>query len=139
MTWLPGKVGQFAEFEHGSIWWTPKTGARAMLGEVETRWLAAGGRGGSLGYPTQSVTWSADRVGQFAIFQGGGIWWSPGTGARVLSGSFLSTYRNAGAERGQLGYPTSEAYAVNGGTWQDFQHGTIRRSTATGRTWVQLR
>ena len=129
--------GQYAHFEHGSIYWTPATGARALLGPIRDTWLAAGAERGALGYPTQSVSTSSDGVGQYARFQGGAIYWSPSTGAHVVAGSFLTAYTGAGAERGRLGYPRTDAYAVSGGTWQDFQHGRIARSTASGRTWVQ--
>jgi uncharacterized protein with LGFP repeats len=132
-------LGQYAHFEHGSIYWTPSTGARALLGPVRDRWVADGAERGALGYPTQSVSNSADGVGQYARFQRGSIYWSPSTNAHVVTGTFLTAYTGAGAERGRLGYPTSDAYAVNGGTWQDFQHGRIARSTATGRTWVVYR
>jgi uncharacterized protein with LGFP repeats len=128
--------GQVARFEHGSIYWTRATGARAMLGAIEQRWLADGAQTGRMGYPTQSVSTAADGIGQYARFQGGSIYWSPSTQAWEVRGVFLATWAGIGSERGVLGYPIGEPYAVNGGQWQKFQHGYVAHSTATGKTWA---
>jgi uncharacterized protein with LGFP repeats len=130
-------AGQYARFTGGSIWWSRTTGARALLGPIEEYWKAAGAERGTLGYPTQSVSSSADG-GQYARFVGGAVAWSPDTAARSVRGANLTVWADAGRESGALGYPTSEPYRVAGGTWQDFEGGTIRRSDATGRTWAQL-
>ena len=134
----PDGVGRYARFTGGSIWWSPATGARALLGPIEQYWAAAGAEQGSLGYPTRSVAATAGG-GQFAAFQGGAVAWTSATQARSVRGSFLTAWKNAGREGGALGYPTREAYEVVGGTWQDFQGGRIKRSDATGRTWVEAR
>ena len=131
-------VGRFARLQGGDIYWSPATGARILSGPVLTFWRAAGAERGQLGYPTASLARTADGVGRHAAFQGGTVIWSPTAGAHSVRGDFLTVWNRWGRAAGRLGYPTSEAYAVAGGTWQDFQHGTIRRSTATGRTWVQL-
>jgi len=128
--------GQYATFQHGSIYWSAATGARAMLGAIQDRWVADGAERGRMGYPTQSVSTAADKVGQYAKFQGGVIYWSPATGAREVRGAFLTVWAANGYEHGALGYPTGEPYAVNGGQWQKFQHGYIAQSTATGRAWA---
>jgi uncharacterized protein with LGFP repeats len=129
-------TGQYARFEGGSIYWTPATGARAMLGPVEALWLSTGAERGVLGYPTTSVSTSGDGVGKYARFQGGAIYWSPPTNAHTVRGAILTAWNGTGAERGTLGYPKNEAYAVNGGSRQDFQRGYITVSTATGRATV---
>jgi uncharacterized protein with LGFP repeats len=135
---LPDHVGQYATFTGGTIYWSPTTGARTMMGAIGTLYTATGAERGALGYPTRSVSWLPDKVGQYATFRGGSIYWSPTSGAHSVRGTFLSTWTGAGAQSGQLGYPTSEAYAVSGGSRQDFQHGSITVSTATGRATVRL-
>ena len=132
-------VGRYARFVGGSIWWSPTTGARALLGPIEEYWTAAGAERGSLGYPTQSVSIAKDGAGRYAAFQRGAVAWSPTTVARSVSGTFLTAWKGAGRETGALGYPTGEAYRVAGGTWQDFQGGRIKSSDATGRTWIERR
>jgi uncharacterized protein with LGFP repeats len=131
--------GQYARFQHGTIYWTPTTGARALLGPINDLWVTSGAERGVLGYPTQSVSTTPDARGQYARFQGGSIYWTSVTGAHMVRGAFLTAWTGAGGERGRLGYPTSEAYPVSGGTWQDFEGGRVAQSTATGRTWVVYR
>jgi uncharacterized protein with LGFP repeats len=130
--------GQKATFEHGSIYWSAATGARAMLGPIQDRWIALGAERSSLGYPTSSVSTLPDKAGQYAAFQHGSIYWSAATGAQAISGAFLTAWKAAGAERGSLGYPTREAYAVTGATRMDFQHGTVTVSSATGKATVSV-
>jgi uncharacterized protein with LGFP repeats len=129
-------VGRFSRFQHGSIFWSPTTGTRVLLGPVEALWRRKGADTGFLGYPTQSVSWAADHVGQYARFQGGSIYWSPATGTWVVQGAFLRAWAAVGAEHGVLGYPIGDPYAVRGGQWQRFQHGYVAHSTATGNTWA---
>jgi uncharacterized protein with LGFP repeats len=135
---LPDKVGQFAKFQHGSIYWSPATGARSLTGAIGSRYASAGAQRSSLGYPTQSVWGLPDKVGQFAKFQHGSIYWSPTTAARIVMGSMLTTWTGSGAEHGALGYPTSEVFTVTGGSRQNFQHGYITVSTATGRATTHI-
>jgi uncharacterized protein with LGFP repeats len=47
----PGS-GRFNEFQHGSIYWTPHTGAHSIAGQILWTWNTDGGPAGSLGYPT---------------------------------------------------------------------------------------
>jgi uncharacterized protein with LGFP repeats len=107
-----------------------------MMGPIETLWNATGAERGVLGYPTQSVSWAADHVGQYAHFTGGVIFWSPRTGAHAVRGAFLTAWAAVGYERGFLGYPIGEPYAVTGGQWQRFQHGYVAYSTALRRSWA---
>jgi uncharacterized protein with LGFP repeats len=133
----PDGKGQYAHFEKGSIYWTAATGARSVFGPIKDRWAATGWERG-LGYPTTSVISTPDRVGQFEHFQNGSIYWSPTTGARVIRGAFYTAWAGSGYERGKLGYPIGEAYAVSGGSWQKFQHGYIAYANATGKATVHV-
>jgi uncharacterized protein with LGFP repeats len=55
-----------------------------------------------------------------------------------LSVAFRNAWASTGWERGSLGYPTRDAYAVSGGTRMDFQRGTITISSSTGRATVRV-
>src|SRR5262249_47894068 len=48
----PNKLGRFNTFQHGSIHWSPATGAHETHGAIRDRWAALGWEGGSLGFPT---------------------------------------------------------------------------------------
>jgi hypothetical protein len=52
-TVTPDNVGRFNHFEHGSIYWTPRTGPMMVRGTVRNRWAASGWERGPLGYPVQ--------------------------------------------------------------------------------------
>lgn len=134
----PDKVGQYAHFQDGSVYWTAATGAHAVSGAVKTRWAASGWERG-LGYPTSSTAVTPDGAGEFAHFQRGSIYSTTATGARIVAGAFKRAWARTGWERGSLGYPTGEARAVSGGSRQDFQRGWITVSSATGKATVTLR
>ncbi|MGY1748052.1 N-acetylmuramoyl-L-alanine amidase, partial [Modestobacter sp. SYSU DS0511] len=85
VTAISGGAGAFAHFQKGSVYWSSATGARVLSGAVLEKWGTTGWENGPLGYPVSDVTSLAGGV-QFAHFQGGSVYWSQGTGARVVSG-----------------------------------------------------
>lgn len=74
--------------------------------QINMAWRAAGGRLGPLGaaagppYPI-----GADGLGQ--KFDGGEVFFSPGSGAHALTGQVLDKYQRVGGPKGDLGFPTS--------------------------------
>ncbi|MGA5465213.1 LGFP repeat-containing protein [Mycobacterium sp. NPDC050041] len=67
---------------------------------------AAGGALGPLGAKEgEQYTIGADGVGQ--DFAGGKIFYTPATGANVVSGQVLDKYESVGGPEGDLGFPTS--------------------------------
>jgi uncharacterized protein with LGFP repeats len=137
VTATPDRIGQYAHFESGSIYWTAATGARSVFGPIKTAWAAAGWERG-LGYPTTSVSATPDGVGSYVHFQRGSIYSTAAHGTHVLREPFKAAWAGTGWERGSLGYPTRSAYAVAGGTRMDFQRGTITVSSSTGRATVRV-
>lgn len=63
-----------------SIYWTPSTGAREVLGAIRARWSALGWERSYLGYPTSGEY--AVPGGRRSNFQRGYITWTPSGGAR---------------------------------------------------------
>jgi uncharacterized protein with LGFP repeats len=51
----PGGVGRYSDFQHGSIYWSSKTGAHAVTGPIRDAWLSRGGSSGQLGLPTNNA------------------------------------------------------------------------------------
>ena len=47
-----GRYNHFAGSGGGSVYWSPKTGARSLVGAVRSRWASLGWERGRLGYPT---------------------------------------------------------------------------------------
>jgi len=119
---LPGG-GALSRFQGGSIYWSSRTGAHWVIGSILGVYKAQGYQAGALGYPTSDEI--ALPGGAVSHFQGGSVFWSPGRGAHALSGGLLAAYEAQGYQKGSLGYPVSDAYAVAGGTRMDFQGGSL--------------
>lgn len=132
--------GRCSLFANGDIYWTGSTGARAVQGLIRQRWLAIGGAGGRMGYPTSdetAVLANGREVGRFNSFQnGGGIYWTAATGAWEVYGSIAAFWKDHhGGPTGRLGFPTSgETDTPNAhnpgspdanGRYNNFQRGII--------------
>jgi len=117
--------GCYQKFEHGSIYWTSKTGAWSSQGDIHARWGDVGYQNGRLGYPTSDEI-SLSTGGKYQQFQGGRIYWKSGIGAWDVAGSIGSRYVQTHADEGALGYPTGAEVTVSSGTkYQQFQGGRI--------------
>ncbi len=133
-TALPDGVGRVSEFAKASILWSPATGANFVRGAIRSAWETAGGVGGPLRYPVSDELVLPDGVGRVGHFQGGSIYWSPGTGARVVWGAVGGAYTSVGGSSGPLGYPVTAETELSGnaGRVQRFQGGLITWSAPTG-------
>jgi hypothetical protein len=75
----PDGIGRFNHFDHGSIYWTPRTGPMAVMGSIREKWASLGWERGALGYPvTDGVRWrtvdpSVDQFITWNLFENGGI------------------------------------------------------------------
>ncbi|MCW2508529.1 MAG: hypothetical protein JWP68_1677, partial [Modestobacter sp.] len=70
--------GCHTQFQGGSIYWSPSTGAQAVAGAIRDAWAAQGWESGSWGYPTGYAQQSGSTVTQ--RFQGGTATWNTTTG-----------------------------------------------------------
>ena len=92
-------------FQGGSIYYSPPTGARVIAGAVRTRYVAVRGQNSGLGYPTTDTVCGLRGSGCAQHFQGGSIYYSPRTGARVVAGAIRARYLAVGAHNSRLGLP----------------------------------
>ncbi|MQA33310.1 hypothetical protein GCU49_06975 [Modestobacter roseus] len=99
---------------------------------IGRRYADAGGPTGSLGAPTAGQRCGLRASGCFQEFRGGAIYWSPGTGARVVSGAVRDRWAATGWENGSLGYPVTDTVCglVGGGCYQHFERGTVMSGPA---------
>jgi uncharacterized protein with LGFP repeats len=138
-TRTPDGVGRYNNFQHGSIYWTPATGAWEIHGLIRQHWAALGGVGSVVGYPTSNETRTRDGVGRYSNFQYGSIYWTPATGAWEVHGWIRQRWAALGWERSVVGYPiTDETRTIDGvGRYNNFQNGSIYWTPATGAWEIQ--
>lgn len=137
-TGTPDGVGRFNHFTGtgaSSIYWTPNTGAHAVIGAIHAEWAATGWELGPMGYPITDETVTPDGYGRYNHFShGGSIYWTPSTGAHVVYGAIRGLWASMGWERSWLGYPTSDEFSVPGGRRNNFQNGYVFWNAANGTT-----
>jgi uncharacterized protein with LGFP repeats len=138
----PDRVGRYNHFSrNGSIYWTPSTGAHAVLGAIRDRWQQLGWETGPLGYPLTDESGTPDRVGRYNHFsKKGSIYWTPSTGAHAVLGPIRDLWQQLGWETGRLGYPVTDQVAVatrDGGTgaYNDFVGPGTASSPAASVYW----
>jgi hypothetical protein len=79
----PDGVGRYNVFEHGSIYWTPSTGAFEVHGLIRDAWAETGWEVGPLGYPISNEYVIAG--GSRSDFQHGYITWSEATNTTTVT------------------------------------------------------
>jgi hypothetical protein len=130
----PDAIGRYRHYQRGSIYWTPSTRAHEVHGAIRGKWSSLGWERSFLGYPLTDETTTPDGVGRYNHFQGGSVYWTPGTGAHEVHGAIRGKWSSLGWERSFLGYPTSDELTTEDGVgrYSEFQHGSIYWSPATG-------
>ena len=130
----PDGKGRFVHFERGSVYWTPKTGAQAIPGDMFAAWGASGYEGGPLGYPVEEAQ-ATDR-GYVQKFQNGYLTRNPEKDGKtdhfMVFGAIGAKYGEMGGARSDLGYPKGNEKKIKGGFFQEFDNGNIYWSPKTG-------
>jgi hypothetical protein len=80
----PDGIGRYNHFQHGSIYWSPSTGAREVHGAIRSEWANLGWEGGWLGYPKTDEISSPDGV-RYSHFEGGYLLWTPEVGVKAYA------------------------------------------------------
>jgi uncharacterized protein with LGFP repeats len=123
--------GRFSAFQGGRIYWSSATGAHEVHGAILGEYLALGGSGSLLGFPTSDES-PGPNGGRFNTFQYGNVDWTPSTGAHEVHGAILTKYLSLGGAGGFLGYPTHDEAAAGAGRVSTFQYGNVYWSASTG-------
>ena len=99
--------------------------------------VTTGGAAGPLGAASGAQVCGLRAGGCLRTFAKAAVYWSPGTGAHVVSGPVRDRWAAQGWEGGALGYPTSDTTCglTEGGCFQHFQGGTVMYSPAGG-SWA---
>lgn len=110
------------------------TGSHSVIGAILTEYRSHGGPAGRLGHPVTNELATPRVYGRFNAFQGGSIYWSPGTGAHAVWGAILGKWAALGWEGGRLGFPTTDELATPDriGRFNHFQRGSVYWTPQTG-------
>jgi hypothetical protein len=84
----------------------PASAAPAVIGEINRKWTALGGAGGTLGQPLDIERPTFDGVGRKQEFERGTISWHPNVGAFSVIGSIRTRWIQLGRE--VFGYPSTD-------------------------------
>ena len=122
-------------FQRARIWWSPPTGAHAVLGAVLTDYLAVGGPAGPLGLPITDEADGGVPGARVSVFQHGRVYWSGGTGAQPVYGGILDHYLAAGGPA-RFGLPVAPEGDREGARAQDLQAGRLYWTAAGGTASV---
>jgi len=136
--------GWAQDYDQGTIYYSPATGAWAVSGPILDHYRNLGGPGGALGFPTSDQTPTADGTGSYNDFAGSGgssIYWSSGTGAWSVHGEIRNKWLALGGEPA-LGFPTTDEMAASDGVgrYNDFSGGdtaSVYWSPNTGAHEIQ--
>ena len=129
--------GCLQEFQGGTIYWSARTGAQAVDGDIRARWGTLGWEFGRYGYPVAGARCGLAGGGCLQEFQGGAVYWSPATGAQAVDGDIRARWGQLGWEYGQLGYPVAGAVVLpNGDATQRFQRGALYWTAGTRQVRV---
>ncbi|GAB7192207.1 hypothetical protein NUM3379_29160 [Kineococcus sp. NUM-3379] len=106
----------------------------AVGGAIARTYDLLGGPASFLGDPVSGENPTPRRRGVYQLFEGGSIYWSPGTGAWEVHGAIRDHWGRLGWENGPLGFPVvNETGAWGGrGSYSAFETGTIYWSPETG-------
>lgn len=124
----PDGIGHYRHYQHGSIYWSPLTGAHEVHGLIREKWAKLGWEKSFLGYPKTDESNSPVQNGKYNQFQGGTILWFPGSKeAFEVHGAIRNKWGQLNWESGILGFPlTDETKTPDGiGRFNHFQHGSI--------------
>lgn len=126
--------GCWQVFQRATIYWSPTTGARIIVGTIGDRWRSLGSENGALGYPLMDEWCGLSAGGCYQVYEGGTMYWKSTIGARYVTGPIRDTWGALGVEWGPMGYPTSDTVCGlrDSGCAQLFEYGSLYWSAATG-------
>lgn len=103
-----------------------------VCGKIREKYDSLGGPKSFLTWPKSNELGVPDGVGRRNEFVNGFIYWHPQTGAHPITTHFSVVWARNGWERGELGYPTTDEFALPDGTGrkQSFSKGHIYGSLA---------
>lgn len=131
----PDGVGQ--DFAGGKIFYSPKTGANVVTGQVLEKYESVGGPEGDLGFPTSSEDdggfGANSRTASFAAADKPVIFWTPDYGAVIVRGAMNAAWDKLGGAKGTLGAPMADQTQNNDTITQRFSGGAVSWDRKSGK------
>lgn len=134
----PNGRARYNDFQNGGIYYSPTTGTRSVYGSIYGTWARYGREAGHLGLPTSSELGTPNGRGRYNTFEGGAIYWTPGTGAQEIRGSIRGKWSAVGAENSFLRFPTTDELGTPDrvGRYNHFEGGSVYWTPRTGANEV---
>jgi hypothetical protein len=130
------RLGLVNRFQRGRISYHPSLGTFVLTGDIATRFAAASGEDGPLGFPISDSTPTVSGRGWFARFQHGRASQLGSSEVLLTHDVIAEAYERAEAEDGPLGFPNAPEQTIPGGRGQTFENGRISYSPSTGAHWL---
>ncbi|MHC9595999.1 alpha/beta hydrolase-fold protein [Corynebacterium diphtheriae] len=123
------------QFQNGNIYWSPERGAIAVPKDIVDKWGEQQWENGFLGFPVAEAKEVAG--GFIQEFEGGLVVRTKDNKNQWLRGEIAKKYREMKTAESELGFPVSDEIKINGGAFQQFEHGNIYWSAATGAHFIR--
>lgn len=134
----PDEKGRYNEFETGTIYWSPKTGAFEVHGLIRDAFKDAGGLE-VVGYPTTDEREVPTKTGLYNHFEKGSIYWKKGQKKAVFVPSWvINVWSDLGWENGILGYPIGKVETIDGIEQLGFEAGTVGYNKEKDQTLLRI-
>lgn len=122
------------EFQYGTAYWSPRSGAGFITGAVRDAYYAAGGVHSYLGYPVGGEISALGFARQ--EFEHGTAIWTAQNGVVFVKGAIRGAFLLDSSSNASFGYPITDEIAELGGVRQEFTKGTVYWSPATGASFI---
>jgi uncharacterized protein with LGFP repeats len=132
-----GADGLGQNFAGGKIFYSPKTGANVVTGQVLAKYESVGGPEGDLGLPTSDEVDGglapSSRMSTFAADDKPVIFWTPDYGAVIVRGAMNAAWEKLGGAKGELGAPMADQTENGNVITQRFSGGVISWDSSTSK------
>jgi uncharacterized protein with LGFP repeats len=132
-----GGDGLGQNFVGGKIFYSPKTGANVVTGQVLAKYESVGGPEGDLGFPTSNEVDGglapSSRISTFAAEDKPVIFWTPDYGAVIVRGPMNAAWEKLGGAKGDLGAPLADQTENGNVITQRFSGGVVSWDSSTNK------
>jgi uncharacterized protein with LGFP repeats len=132
-----GGDGLGQNFAGGKIFYSPKTGANVVTGQVLAKYESVGGPEGDLGFPTSDEADGglapSSRISAFAADDKPVIFWTPDYGAVIVRGAMNAAWEKLGGAKGDLGAPMADQTENDNVITQRFSGGVVSWDSSTNK------